>query len=49
MVQNLVSRTTCRRICEIAMNMGMDGAWGQWVNRWTAGESARHRCATTWW
>ncbi|MGV0678241.1 MULTISPECIES: acyl-ACP desaturase [Mycolicibacterium] len=26
---------------EIAMNMGMDGAWGQWVNRWTAEEN-RH-------
>ncbi len=29
---------------EIAMNMGMDGAWGQWVNRWTAEEN-RHGIA----
>ncbi|WP_019349223.1 acyl-ACP desaturase, partial [Mycolicibacterium conceptionense] len=29
---------------EIAMNMGMDGAWGQWVNRWTAEEN-RHSVA----
>ena len=26
---------------EIAMNFGMDGAWGHWVNRWTAEEN-RH-------
>jgi len=26
---------------EIAMNFGMDGAWGAWVNRWTAEEN-RH-------
>src|SRR5689334_17641011 len=29
---------------EIAMNMGMDGAWGNWVNRWTAEEN-RHGIA----
>ena len=29
---------------EIAMNMSMDGAWGQWVNRWTAEEN-RHSVA----
>jgi acyl-[acyl-carrier-protein] desaturase len=29
---------------EIAMNLGMDGAWGQWVNRWTAEEN-RHSIA----
>jgi acyl-[acyl-carrier-protein] desaturase len=29
---------------EIAMNLGMDGAWGQWVNRWTAEEN-RHSVA----
>src|SRR5689334_2154524 len=29
---------------EIAMNFGMDGAWGQWVNRWTAEEN-RHGIA----
>ncbi|WP_317989933.1 acyl-ACP desaturase, partial [Mycobacterium avium] len=29
---------------EIAMNFGMDGPWGQWVNRWTA-EEARHSTA----
>lgn len=29
---------------EIAMNMGMDGAWGQWVNRWTTEEN-RHSLA----
>jgi len=29
---------------EIAMNLGMDGAWGQWVNRWTAEEN-RHGIA----
>jgi acyl-[acyl-carrier-protein] desaturase len=29
---------------EIAMNFGMDGAWGQWVNRWTAEEN-RHSVA----
>jgi acyl-[acyl-carrier-protein] desaturase len=29
---------------EIAMSMGMDGAWGQWVNRWTAEEN-RHGIA----
>ena len=26
---------------EIAIAMGQDGAWGQWINRWTA-EEARH-------
>jgi acyl-[acyl-carrier-protein] desaturase len=29
---------------EIAMNFGMDGPWGQWVNRWTAEEN-RHSTA----
>jgi acyl-[acyl-carrier-protein] desaturase len=29
---------------EIAMNFGMDGAWGTWVNRWTAEEN-RHGIA----
>jgi acyl-[acyl-carrier-protein] desaturase len=29
---------------EIAMSFGMDGAWGQWVNRWTAEEN-RHGIA----
>src|ERR1700694_2567367 len=29
---------------EIAMNFGMDGAWGNWVNRWTAEEN-RHGIA----
>ena len=29
---------------EIAMSFGMDGAWGQWVKRWTAEEN-RHGIA----
>ena len=29
---------------EIAMSFGVDGAWGQWVNRWTAEEN-RHGIA----
>lgn len=29
---------------EIAMNFSMDGAWGQWINRWTAEEN-RHGIA----
>ena len=29
---------------EITMNFGMDGAWGQWVNRWTLEEN-RHGIA----
>jgi acyl-[acyl-carrier-protein] desaturase len=29
---------------EIAMNFGLDGPWGQWVNRWTAEEN-RHGIA----
>ncbi len=29
---------------EIAMNYGMDGPWGQWINRWTA-EEHRHSTA----
>jgi acyl-[acyl-carrier-protein] desaturase len=29
---------------EIAMNFGMDGAWGNWINRWTAEEN-RHGIA----
>src|SRR5260370_18660308 len=45
MVQTLVTEANLpsyRR--EIAMNFGMDGAWGQWVNRWTAEEN-RHGIA----
>ncbi|GFG74406.1 acyl-ACP desaturase [Mycobacterium botniense] len=42
MVQNLVTEDNLPSYHrEIAMNFGMDGAWGQWVNRWTAEEN-RH-------
>ncbi|HTM85542.1 MAG TPA: acyl-ACP desaturase [Mycobacterium sp.] len=42
MVQNLVTEDNLPSYHrEIAMYMGMDGAWGNWVNRWTAEEN-RH-------
>ncbi|MGV0838060.1 acyl-ACP desaturase [Mycolicibacterium thermoresistibile] len=42
MVQNLLTEDNLPAYHrEIAMNLGMDGAWGQWVNRWTAEEN-RH-------
>lgn len=45
MVQNLVTEDNLPSYHrEIAMNMGIDGAWGQWVNRWTAEEN-RHGIA----
>ena len=45
MVQNLVTEDNLPSYHrEIAMNFGMDGAWGQWVNRWTAEEN-RHGIA----
>lgn len=45
MVQNLVTEDNLPSYHrEIAMNMGMDGAWGHWVNRWTAEEN-RHGIA----
>lgn len=45
MVQNLLTEDNLPSYHrEIAMNMGMDGAWGQWVNRWTAEEN-RHGIA----
>ncbi len=45
MVQNLVTEDNLPAYhLEIAMNFGMDGAWGQWVNRWTAEEN-RHGIA----
>ncbi len=45
MVQNLVTEDNLPSYHrEIAMTMGMDGAWGQWVNRWTAEEN-RHGIA----
>jgi acyl-[acyl-carrier-protein] desaturase len=45
MVQNLVTEDNLPSYHrEIAMNFGMDGAWGQWVNRWTAEEN-RHGMA----
>ncbi|OBJ54238.1 acyl-ACP desaturase [Mycobacterium sp. 1423905.2] len=45
MVQNLVTEDNLPSYHrEIAMNMSMDGAWGQWVNRWTAEEN-RHGMA----
>ncbi|MFZ1179244.1 MAG: acyl-ACP desaturase [Mycobacterium sp.] len=45
MVQNLVTEDNLPSYHrEIAMNMGMDGPWGQWVNRWTAEEN-RHGIA----
>jgi acyl-[acyl-carrier-protein] desaturase len=45
MVQNLVTEDNLPSYHrEIAMNLGMDGAWGQWINRWTAEEN-RHGTA----
>ena len=45
MVQNLVTEDNLPSYHrEIAMNFGMDGPWGQWVNRWTAEEN-RHGIA----
>ncbi|MBY0441634.1 MAG: acyl-ACP desaturase [Mycobacteriaceae bacterium] len=45
MVQNLVTEDNLPSYHrEIAMNFGQDGAWGQWVNRWTAEEN-RHGIA----
>lgn len=45
MVQNLLTEDNLPAYHrEIAMNLGMDGAWGQWVNRWTAEEN-RHGIA----
>ena len=45
MVQNLMTEDNLPSYHrEIAMNLGMDGAWGQWVNRWTAEEN-RHGIA----
>jgi acyl-[acyl-carrier-protein] desaturase len=45
MVQNLLTEDNLPAYHrEIAMNFGMDDAWGQWVNRWTAEEN-RHGIA----
>ncbi|HUL98955.1 MAG TPA: acyl-ACP desaturase [Mycobacterium sp.] len=45
MVQNLLTEDNLPSYHrEIAMNFGMDGAWGAWVNRWTAEEN-RHGIA----
>ncbi|MBS4728961.1 acyl-ACP desaturase [Mycobacterium sp. SM1] len=45
MVQNLLTEDNLPAYHrEIAMNFGMDGPWGQWVNRWTAEEN-RHSTA----
>ncbi len=45
MVQNLMTEDNLPSYHrEIAMNFGMDGPWGQWVNRWTAEEN-RHGIA----
>src|SRR6201991_2827160 len=45
MVQNLLTEDNLPSYHrEIAMNFGMDGPWGQWVNRWTAEEN-RHGIA----
>lgn len=45
MVQNLLTEDNLPAYHrEIAMNLGTDGAWGQWVNRWTAEEN-RHGIA----
>jgi acyl-[acyl-carrier-protein] desaturase len=45
MVQNLLTEDNLPSYHrEIAMNFGMDGAWGNWVNRWTAEEN-RHGIA----
>src|ERR1700716_2679296 len=45
MIQNLLTEDNLPSYHrEIAMNFSMDGAWGQWVNRWTAEEN-RHGIA----
>jgi len=45
MVQNLLTEDNLPSYHrEIAMNFRMDGAWGSWVNRWTAEEN-RHGIA----
>jgi acyl-[acyl-carrier-protein] desaturase len=45
MLQNLLTEDNLPSYHrEIAMNFSMDGAWGQWVNRWTAEEN-RHGIA----
>ena len=45
MLQNLLTEDNLPSYHrEIAMNFGMDGPWGQWVNRWTAEEN-RHGIA----
>jgi acyl-[acyl-carrier-protein] desaturase len=45
MMQNLLTEDNLPSYHrEIAMNFGMDGPWGQWVNRWTAEEN-RHGIA----
>ncbi|MGV0795393.1 acyl-ACP desaturase [Mycolicibacterium elephantis] len=45
MMQNLLTEDNLPSYHrEIAMNFGMDGPWGQWVNRWTAEEN-RHSVA----
>jgi acyl-[acyl-carrier-protein] desaturase len=45
MVQNLLTEDNLPSYHgAIAMEFGMDGAWGQWVNRWTAEEN-RHGIA----
>src|ERR1700760_2737600 len=45
MVQNLMTEDNLPSYHrEIAMNFGLDGAWGQWVKRWTA-EETRHGIA----
>jgi len=45
MIQNLLTEDNLPSYHrEIAMNFGMDGAWGTWVNRWTAEEN-RHGIA----
>src|ERR1700675_642377 len=45
MVQNLLTNDNLPSHHRyIAMNFGMDGAWGQWVKRWTAEEN-RHGIA----
>ncbi|KQH75256.1 acyl-ACP desaturase [Mycobacterium gordonae] len=45
MVQNLLTEDNLPSYHrEISMNFSLDGAWGQWVNRWTAEEN-RHSVA----
>ncbi len=45
MVQNLMTEDNLPSYHrEIVMNFGLDGPWGQWVNRWTAEEN-RHGIA----